>query len=150
PDPQNETSTLSEGGLDVLDAWLQSQASPPETVAPALQTLVAYQSGMLMAEEVAAVEQGLVRQRASRTLLRESREALLLLRTMPWQEVGERAKTPDTVGQVAQIWLEMVSVQVAAAPPARSLWQTEGLASIRRQLAEGVAEARTAWAAFLS
>ncbi|HLK60234.1 MAG TPA: hypothetical protein VKU00_26970 [Chthonomonadaceae bacterium] len=147
---QDADGPLSPGGLALLEAWIQAQSPPAEAEAPTLPMLVAYQSGMLDTDAVQAIESGLVWHRAARTLLRETRDALAAVRSMPWQEAAERAKSEDLIGQVARAWLALASAQVAEAPTARRLWQSEGLSTVRRRWEEGVAEARAAWTAFLS
>jgi len=143
-------SSPSQEELDYLGAWLQAQPFEVEPAAPTMAMLVAYQNGMLGTEDIRNVQRGLVRSREARGLLRETRDALVLLRALPWHEVAKRASDEDTVGRVARIWVEMVSRRAHNATNVRRLWNASGPSAIRRLMAEGVEEAQTAWASFVA
>ncbi|HLV79282.1 MAG TPA: hypothetical protein VKT32_03340 [Chthonomonadaceae bacterium] len=145
-----ENAGLSPENAAILKAWLQSREAPGPAALPAPDTtqMVHYLSGALSSAEARAVERGLVSHPLARRKLRQVRTALLRLQEQPWSQVLEQARQAGLEGEVAKEWAELVSRQAAAMPQARARWLSQGWSAVRRQAAEGMAEALAAWTAF--
>ncbi|HZT41688.1 MAG TPA: hypothetical protein VFA07_05845 [Chthonomonadaceae bacterium] len=149
---EEELPGLTPENAAILKAWLQSREAlrPPVLPAPTTTQMVRYLSGTLPIEEARAIERSLVSHPEARGHLRQVRAALNRLQIQPWADVAEQARQESADSEVTKEWLERVSTQAAAMPQARAWWLSQGWSAVRRQAAEGAAEAQAAWTAFLA
>lgn len=121
---------------------------PPRAEPLDLSRMVRHLCGALAPDEAQEIVRRLNVDPAARRRLIEADDCMEALKGLSETEVKARAQADDLTGQVAREWLALRAEIAAAQPAARELWMRHGWEAIRRQMEEGVAEARTAWQAF--
>jgi len=149
PEPNTPIDGLSPEAAALLEAWIMSLCAGAAAVPqPEPERLVEYLAGALSAEQLRAVERGLVEHASGRATLREVRTILDGLQDAPLRDRLQQSGDRTLFNRVADAWTQLLGSRVEAAPRANEFWLSRGWSAVREGVAAGTAEAHAAWAAF--